>query len=307
VKSDIPTTRLLQIKLEDWVAYICPELTEINLTDLPAALVPGIKAESRMDCVKWLSDTCIVHFEPMGYFDVALPTRMLRYRSDLWEYTIQKGLGFPKIIQLVILFYKGHDNQVHALHDHFRGEPVLDYHYKVVKVWEMEAEEILKRGLVGLYPLLPLANWGDGVAAEKIIETTVTTITALKDVALGIELLAAMGVLAEGTFPRNLIRKYVRKEQLMASELLMELYGDLLKEQVEEQVAEQVSEVTKQVRKQAAEQVAEVEDQVGKQVAEKEETLIVNMLREGIAPEVAVKITGLPFEKIRELTLKLAN
>jgi hypothetical protein len=78
----------------------------------------------------------------------------------------------------------------------------------------------------------------------------------------------------------------------MAEKLLMELYGDLLKEQV--------AEVAEQVRKQAAEQV-------GKQVAEKEETLIVNMLREGVTPEVAVKITGLPFEKIRELTLRLAN
>jgi FKBP-type peptidyl-prolyl cis-trans isomerase len=123
--------------------------------------------------------------------------------------------------------------------------------------------------------------------------------------------------------------KFLREIRLMASELLMELYGDLLQEQVAEateqlrkQAAEQVAEATEQVRKQATEQVAEAAKQVRKQAAKqvgkqerrlaahfekKEETLIVNMLREGIAPEVAVKITGLPFEKIRELTFKLAN
>jgi hypothetical protein len=53
-------------------------------------LVPRIKKESLMDNVKWLNDSVIVHFEPMGYKDIALPARMLRYRSDIWEYTASK-------------------------------------------------------------------------------------------------------------------------------------------------------------------------------------------------------------------------
>jgi hypothetical protein len=131
---------------------------------------------------------------------------------------------------------------------------------------------------------------------EQIIETTITTITALADTAFSLELLAAMGVLAEGQFPKALIRKYLRKEQLMASELLMELYGDML----EEQLVKHEKQWTMQLTEQFTEQLTE-------QLEKKEEEIAANMLREGIAPDVTVKVTGLSLDKISALKFKLAQ
>ncbi|OIQ58987.1 hypothetical protein MTIN_25540 [Moorella thermoacetica] len=92
----------------------------------------------------------------MGYYDPALPARMMRYRSDIWEATLQAGKGTPPILQAVFFFYPEHDNKNHQLSDYWGNLKTLEFTYRVVRVWEEPRQSVIERGLIGLYPLLPL-------------------------------------------------------------------------------------------------------------------------------------------------------
>jgi predicted transposase YdaD len=316
--------RLLQIKPEDWVNYIYPGLQEIKLTDMPADFVPAIKTESRMDCVKWLNGQHIVHFEPMGYRDMDLPPKMLRYRSDIWEWTSRNKLGFPQIIQVVIFFKKQHDNKVHTLRDAFNGQQTLTYSYTVIKAWELDGRDILDRKLAGLYPLLPFVKWPQGTAKDTILASSVQAIEAVRDPSLSAELLTALSILAEDKLPRSLIRMYIRKEKLMKSGFFSDLLNEAAEEKAKEIAevrAKEIAEVrAKEMAEVRAKEMAEVKTQellkvktqemaaemAAKIAAEISAKMAANMLLDGVAPNLAAKYTGLPFEKISELQLKLA-
>ena len=113
-KIDIPTKRLIQIRPMDWVKAILPEYENAEIAELKPDKVP--RTESRLDSLFWIQnekEQFILNIEPQGYLDPAIPVRMLRYRSDVWEYTISKGLMTPSIKQVVVFFYPHHDNKIH--------------------------------------------------------------------------------------------------------------------------------------------------------------------------------------------------
>jgi predicted transposase YdaD len=228
LKSDVPIKRLLQIRPEDWVAFLFPELDEIKLTDMAADVVP--KAESRMDNVKTVNGKFICHIEPNGYLDRVIPARMLRYRADIWEYTMSKDGVTPPISQTLILFFEKHDNKVHSLKDeNFEGQK-LDYFYKVVKVWEIDPADVLNRKLLALYPLLPLMKHGRDKSADKIIGEAIEAINTVDDAALQSDFLSAMGILAGEKFSKKFVKNFIRREQLMESELFNEWVAEFVEE-----------------------------------------------------------------------------
>ena len=59
------------------------------------------------------------------------------------------------------------------------GQPVLTFTFLVVKLWEVAAEEIMRTGLVGLLPLLPLTR--DGKRHEVIEEMIEAIVAARQD------------------------------------------------------------------------------------------------------------------------------
>ncbi|HHW44107.1 MAG TPA: hypothetical protein GXX25_09945 [Desulfotomaculum sp.] len=99
-KIDIPVKRLVQRRPGDWVKYLNPGCAEDRISPFKSEYIP--RAESRLDNVFEVEDPggCyLVNFEPMGYHDVALPARMMRYRSDIWEATLNDRKGTPPIVQ----------------------------------------------------------------------------------------------------------------------------------------------------------------------------------------------------------------
>ena len=266
MQSDIPIKRLLQIKLEDWVTFIFPGQTQVKLKDMQSDMVARIKNESLMDNVKWLNRNTIVHFEPMGYKDESLPSRMLRYRSDIWEYTSGKKRGYPSIKQAVIFFFKKHDNKNHHLVD-----DDFDYSYKVIRVWEIDDTEIINKKLIGLYPLLPLAKHKKKMSNVKVIESAIKTINTVSDPVCKADLLAVMSILAAEKYSRDLIKMYVRRDMVMESALLDEWVSDFVEE------AEQ-----------------KTEQKVKEEIATK-------LLRRGDPPETVAEIVNFPTDKIKKL------
>jgi len=69
----------------------------------------------------------ILNIEPQGYYESSLPARMLRYRSDVWEYTMRKDIGIPSIKQVVVFFYQKDDNKQHELKDERSGDSKISF------------------------------------------------------------------------------------------------------------------------------------------------------------------------------------
>ena len=277
MKSDIPVKRILQVRPEDWQAFLFPSLTNLRLTDFPTEIVP--KKSSRLDNIKFINDTFISHIEPNGYLDYGIPARMLRYRADIWEYTLSHNMGMPPVNQTLVLFYEKHDNKTHEITDNYFESQGLEYRYRVIKVWELDPSDIINRKLIGLYPLLPLMRYNAEKTGEQIITESVQIIQSVPNEALQSDLLSAMSILASERFSAKLILNFVKKERLMSSEFY--------KEFVEVFVIE-------------AEQRGE---QRGKEIGKELTTLEIakTMLAFGDPVEKIAAITKLPADKILAL------
>ena len=223
-RIDIPIKRLFQRRPADWVRYVQPECQEDWIRQYKTEYTP--KKESRLDNVFEVEDPngpYLVNFEPMGYYDVALPARMLRYRSDIWEATLYEGKGTPAIRQVVVFFYRENDNKVHRLHDCWGEAATLDYTYRVIRIWEEPRQPVIEKELIGLYPLLPLMK-GNRKKEEpgQVLSESIAAIQKVEDVSLQQDLLVAMAIMTGGRYAPELIRTMIRREMVMESPIYQE-------------------------------------------------------------------------------------
>ncbi|MGO1470314.1 MAG: hypothetical protein ACTHW2_09865 [Tissierella sp.] len=221
-KTDIPSKRLIQLRPDDWAKVVLKDNSDIRLTEMKADKNP--KVESRLDTLFWVEsdkdeDDFILNIEPQGYYEAALPARMLRYRSDIWEYTISSGRGIQSIKQVVVFFYPKDDNREHSLYDKRVDKSNISFSYDIIRVWELDKDYIIDNKLIGLYSLLPLMEIEPGETDEEIIEKSVKVIATIEDEALRGDSLAAMSIMSVDRYSSTLIEKYVRREMLMNSPL----------------------------------------------------------------------------------------
>jgi predicted transposase YdaD len=283
--------RLFAIKPRDWVSFIFPDLTEVNIKAMPTDMVSKIKNESRMDNVKQVNDEFILHIEPMSYHDSSLPYRMLRYRADIWEYMSLEKKDILSIKQVVIFFLEQHDNNLNNLEDFWDSEKTLNFSYKVVKVWELDSQDIINRKLEALYPLIPLARQDDKASDDDIIKSALRLIYTVEDSALRADLLSVMSILAAEKFSKQLIKKYVQREMLMQSALFEEWIADFIEEAEEKGI-----EKGKMLGKEEGKQEGKIEAK--KEIAKE-------LLQDGESAERVAKIIKLPVENIIELQRQL--
>lgn len=223
-KIDIPIKRLFQRRPADWVKYVLPDCREDWIRPYQTEYTP--KKESRLDNVFEITDpkgTYLVNFEPMGYYDVALPARMLRYRSDIWEATMIEGKGIPSIRQVVIFFYRENDNKVHRLNDYWGKATMLNYTYRVLRIWDEPRQQVIENELIGLYPLLPLMKGNrEKEEPKQVLQESISVIQNVNDKSLQQDLLAAMAILAGGKYAPELIHMMIRREMVMQSPIYQE-------------------------------------------------------------------------------------
>ncbi len=132
-KVEIPIKWLIQRRPKDWISYLLPQHEDTPFDVIIPDMVP--KAESRMDSLWKLRDGegSYLHFEPQAYLDVAFPARMLRYRADIWEYTLSKGEGAPPIIQVVLFICSKHENKINRFEDFTHEEIGISYGYRILR------------------------------------------------------------------------------------------------------------------------------------------------------------------------------
>jgi len=141
--------------------------------------------ESRLDNVVEVVDPAgsyLVNMEPMGYYDVSLPARMMRYRSDIWESTLNEGKGTPHIHQVVIFFFPKDDNKNHHLSDSNGEEESVNFTYQVIRVWEQDRQLIIDQKLLGLYPLLTLMKSQEDEDPEHSLQESIKVIREIQDI-----------------------------------------------------------------------------------------------------------------------------
>jgi len=222
-KIDLPVKRLVQRCSYDWVKFLRPDCRQEWVKPFKSEYTP--KVQSKLDDVFMVEDpggNYLVNFEPMGYFDTALPARMLRYRSDLWEATLQDKRDTPSILQAVFFFYPEHDNQNHRLIDYWEKLKTLEFTYRVIRVWEYPRQTVIDQELIGLYPLLPLMKGKIEEEPRQILRETFEVINRVKDKALRQDLLVVMGILAGGKYAAELVYSLIRREMVMESPIYQE-------------------------------------------------------------------------------------
>ncbi|MQL53725.1 hypothetical protein GFC01_15950 [Desulfofundulus thermobenzoicus] len=220
---DIPVKRLVQRRPGDWVKYLNPGCAEDRISPFKSEYIP--RAESRLDNVFEVESHgsyYLVNFEPMGYHDVALPARMMRYRSDIWEATLNDRKGTPHIVQAVFFFYPEHDNRNHRLTDCWGEQKTVEFTYRVVRVWEQPRQPVIEQRLAGLYPLLPLMKGEAGEDPKQVLQQSIEAVKEVEDKSLQQDLLAVMGILAGGRYAAELVYSMIRREMILESPIYQE-------------------------------------------------------------------------------------
>jgi predicted transposase YdaD len=276
----------LQIRPDDWVSYLFPELKSIALKDMPTDMVARIKRESLMDSVKLLNDDTILQFEPMGYYDAILPYRMLRYRADIWEYTSSHKLGAPSIKQVVIYFLKEHDHGHHYLYDTWGKDTSLDFSYKVLRIWEIDSDEIIKGNLTGLYPILPLTKHRAGISEEEILTSAIDRIQTVNDTPLKNDLMTALSLFASERFSADLIKRLIGRSYMIGSTLIKDLFADELAKAKAEAATEAAIIATEKANEKKTIEIIE---------------MATELLKDGDSIDKVVRVSKLSNEKVIEL------
>jgi predicted transposase YdaD len=191
---------------------------------------------------------------------------MLRYRADIWEYTLRKGLGNPSIIQAAIYFFKQDIQHPMELKDTDNHNSKIQYQYDIIKIWKLKKSTIIKNKLIGLYPLLPLMEKGPEETPEEIIELTINTINTVEDEPLKSDLISVMSVISSREFSKEMLKKYVRREMLMKSAL----YQEWIAEEREEAAKEAD---IKRLKQDISEILIEKFDYITKEIKEKLNTI----------------------------------
>src|SRR5436305_1856184 len=108
------------------------------------------------------------------------------------------------------------------------GAQILVFRYIVIKMWELPVQDILESGLVGLYPLLPLAEGGK---QYHVIDTMIEQIVAAKQW----HLLSFSHIIAGLVFTQEQDHEYLQRRFAVFEDILEEswVYQEIEKKGLE--------------------------------------------------------------------------
>ncbi|MBV9231673.1 MAG: hypothetical protein JOZ18_20360 [Chloroflexi bacterium] len=164
-----------------------------------------------------------VHFEIQSTGDEDMADRIL-------EYNILATLEHKRRILSCVIYLREDNNIVESplvweMPDGFR---TLRFDFIVIKLWEIVTEEIIRTGLVGLLPLLPLTKDGK---QYKTVDTMIEGIVAARQ----FELLPLGEMLAGLVFKDSADRKELKRRFAVYHDIIEEswVYQEILQRGVE--------------------------------------------------------------------------
>ncbi|MBU0567488.1 hypothetical protein KJ693_03945 [bacterium] len=162
----------------------------------------------------------ILHIDFQAEYRHNIPDRMLGY-----TYRVYEKYKLPVYSVLIVLKKTGVEIRTKT-QIKVRDLKSLRHEYKVIKLWEVEAEKILEKKITGLYPLLPLMKTdktGEEIISEaaRLIEKEVEDIEQKADAYVALKTFSAISL------SKSLVDKILKRRDIM---LQSPVYQEILQE-----------------------------------------------------------------------------
>ena len=153
----------------------------------------------------------LLHFEFQVAKDDDMPERM-------HEYNVMAGRQYELPVYSYVVYLRNHRKLPRSpyIKRFVDGKQTHRFYYKVIKLWEVPAEQILAMGWKGLLPLIPLAKGGK---KPEFVKVMIDTLAQQKEW----ELLASAYLLGSLVFKK-------KSSEQMWFQRRFEMYQDVLEE-----------------------------------------------------------------------------
>lgn len=232
------TIKILEKKDYRGIAeFILPSVKDADEVSLEHTKlsVPDMREMDFLTKVNMDSESFILHveFETAYKSNSEMMKRMLRY------YTYIKWHNDMPIYQVLVVLKKPANvkNIKGSFESSVQDLDVMKYNYKVVKIYELDKNEILKQGKIVLYPLRVFMKYEEDTEQNHIQECLLA-VENLEDkdyYFLTVECIKKL-------YKKSKYEKYVKEEILMKSMLYKEPYEKGIKEGMKEGLKEGLKE-----------------------------------------------------------------
>src|SRR5437588_8874914 len=168
---------------------------------------------------------CLVHIEFQSYSDETMAKRM-------WEYNALATFSYNCPTYSFVIYLK----KCEVTEPYFKwkfpnGKVVHDFQFTVIKLWEIPPEILKQTGLVGIFPLMVLAQNGK---RPEVVEEVITSIESYGGKSSS-ELLSLTYILASLVFKKEADRNWLKRRFGMLQDILRDTwaYKEIMQEGLE--------------------------------------------------------------------------
>ena len=154
----------------------------------------------------------------------------------LWEYNLKAIRQYRCPVWSIVLYLKkdGEVAESPLIRDFPTDRVVHRFDFEVIKLWELLTEDLARKGLPGLLPLLPLTKDG---ARREVVEDVITGLLSLEKELRNELLTLAYGLASLAFGQRNKVeQQWLRRRFALMYDMLRETpaFQDIIKEGLEE-------------------------------------------------------------------------
>ena len=227
-KWDTSMKRLLGENPEHFIKWLLPGAELTGTVKLQPPNLNDREIEADNLCEATLNKKqCLVNFEFQSYRDDTMAKRM-------WEYNVLATFSYNLPTYSFVIYLKKCKVSRPFFKWQFPTGKVIHYfRFTIIKLWETPPEKLKQTGLVGIFPLMVLAQ--DGKRPE-VVEEVITSLEAVGGEA-GKELLSLTYIFASLTFEKEADRRWLKGRFKMLRDVLRDTwaYQEIMQEGREEE------------------------------------------------------------------------
>ena len=225
-KWDTSTKRLVGENPEHFIKWLLPDAqyTTTVISKPPNLNIREIEADILYQ-ITLFGLLCLVHIEFQSYYDATMAKHM-------WEYNALATFSYNcPTYSFVIYLKKCEVTEPFFKWEFPNGKVVHDFQFTVIKLWEIPPEMLKQTGLIGIFPLMVLAQ--DGKRPE-VVEEVITSLKAVEEGA-GKELLSLTYLFASFVFEDEADRNWLKRRFGMLQDILRDTwaYKEIMQEGLE--------------------------------------------------------------------------
>ncbi|MBX5456947.1 MAG: hypothetical protein IRZ31_08605, partial [Thermogemmatispora sp.] len=216
---DLSMKRLFALAAQDLITFVLPGACHVQQAsgefvlaiEPPLTELGALYADALSTCTL-AGKPLLIHLEFQSRADASMPQRLLMYNI-----LADRRFGYPVLSCVIYLRRCGVPVTPYQrfLPD---DSPVHEFYFRIVKLWEFPAQELLARQLPGLLPLLPLSRDG---RSRQVIRTMIERLQQTRQYEL-LEVGLLLASLAWADAPAS-ERLWLQEQFTMLTEFLQEL------------------------------------------------------------------------------------